>query len=202
MVTRIYSIPQGSAPCSQGSAPYSQGFAPSVTISMRRELKLTSLWSRWAIMAQCKSRHLTKATFAANQHKKKTFHENKSFPWGIFIRYTVQHSQMRKFSLKQATLNNWACRNSKPNPTQQHLLRHPDPLSTTRARAVTAAAPPPKCRNHCRRPHVLSEDWGSTDLPALNYLLGLIKGTGSKYTGHEGPNIHMALGFWAFLEIN
>ena len=67
------------------SIAYSQGFAPSVTISMRRELKLTSLWSRWAIMAQCKSRHLTKATFAATQHKKRGIRINESFPWVTFI---------------------------------------------------------------------------------------------------------------------
>lgn len=70
-------IPGG---CIQGADPdpreawergwgHSQGLAPSVTISIRRELRLTSLWSRWAIMAQCKSRHFTKATFAATNAK-------------------------------------------------------------------------------------------------------------------------------------
>lgn len=44
---------------------YSQGLAPSVTISIRNEARLVSLWSRWAIIAQCKSRHFTKATRAA-----------------------------------------------------------------------------------------------------------------------------------------
>lgn len=44
---------------------YSQGLAPSATISIRNEARLVSLCSRRAIIAQCKSRHFTKATRAA-----------------------------------------------------------------------------------------------------------------------------------------
>lgn len=42
----------------------SHGFAPSATISMRIEDRLVSFCSLWAIMAQWRSRHLTKATRA------------------------------------------------------------------------------------------------------------------------------------------
>lgn len=47
---------------------YSQGLAPSATISIRSEARLMSLCSRWAIMAQCRSRHFTKATRAARNN--------------------------------------------------------------------------------------------------------------------------------------
>lgn len=50
-----------------GVMKYSQGLAPSATISIRNEAKLVSLCSRWAIMAQCRSRHFTKATRAARE---------------------------------------------------------------------------------------------------------------------------------------
>lgn len=43
---------------------YSHGLAPSATISMRIEDKLMSFCSLWAIMAQWRSRHFTKATRA------------------------------------------------------------------------------------------------------------------------------------------
>lgn len=47
----------------------SHGLAPSATISIRMEDKLVSFWSLWAIMAQWRSRHLTKATRAMKGHK-------------------------------------------------------------------------------------------------------------------------------------
>lgn len=47
-----------------GFIRYSQGLAPSATISIRNEARLVSLCSRRAIIAQCKSRHFTKATRA------------------------------------------------------------------------------------------------------------------------------------------
>lgn len=46
---------------------HSQGLAPSATMSIRNEARLMSLCSRWAIIAQCKSRHFTKATRAAQK---------------------------------------------------------------------------------------------------------------------------------------
>lgn len=51
----------------KGHVKYSQGLAPSATISIRNDAKLVSLCSRWAIMAQCRSRHFTKAKRAAQQ---------------------------------------------------------------------------------------------------------------------------------------
>lgn len=47
---------------------YSHGLAPSATISMRREDRLVSFWSLWAIIAQCRSLHFTKATRAVCTH--------------------------------------------------------------------------------------------------------------------------------------
>lgn len=46
-----------------------QGLAPSATISMRREERVVSFWSLWAIIAQCKSLHFTKAIRAVCKHK-------------------------------------------------------------------------------------------------------------------------------------
>lgn len=45
-----------------------QGLAPSATISIRREARLVSLWSLCAIIAQCRSRHFTRATRATGVH--------------------------------------------------------------------------------------------------------------------------------------
>lgn len=42
----------------------SHGFAPSATMSIRMEDRLVSFWSLWAIIAQWRSRHFTKATRA------------------------------------------------------------------------------------------------------------------------------------------
>lgn len=53
------------SPTRLGFMKYSQGLAPSATISIRNEARLVSLCSRRAIIAQCKSRHFTKATRAA-----------------------------------------------------------------------------------------------------------------------------------------
>lgn len=49
----------------------SHGFAPSATMSIRMEDRLVSLWSLWAIMAQWRSRHFTKATRATSVQGKR-----------------------------------------------------------------------------------------------------------------------------------
>lgn len=46
-----------------------QGFAPSATINMRREDRLTSLWSLCATSAQCMSLDFTQATFATKENR-------------------------------------------------------------------------------------------------------------------------------------
>lgn len=52
----------------QETHPYSHGLAPSATINIRKELRLTSLWSLWAKSDQCISRDFTTATRAGNQN--------------------------------------------------------------------------------------------------------------------------------------
>lgn len=47
--------------------PYLHGLAPSATINIRKELRLTSLWSLWAKSDQCISRDFTTATRAENK---------------------------------------------------------------------------------------------------------------------------------------
>ena len=46
----------------------SQGLAPSATMSILRELRLTSLWSLWASRDQCMSLDFTTATRATQTH--------------------------------------------------------------------------------------------------------------------------------------
>ena len=53
---------------------YVQGLAPSVTRSMRRDARFTSLWSFWASSDQCMSRDFTTATVAIWAHRQTDIH--------------------------------------------------------------------------------------------------------------------------------
>lgn len=67
--------------CSCRLPDYSQGLAPSATISMRREDRLMSFWSRWAIIAQWRSRHFTRARRAVCNNKHRHLNQTNVLYW-------------------------------------------------------------------------------------------------------------------------
>lgn len=81
---------------------HSQGLAPSATISIRKEARLMSLCSRWAIMAQCRSRHFTKATRAAQKsHRCVRLHVHAPAKYGRYVtRRTCKNYIYRRYVVK------------------------------------------------------------------------------------------------------
>lgn len=84
--------------CKTENAPYSpqalHGFAPSATISIRREERLMSLWSRCATNAQCMSLDFTQATFAAIRMGRLLIHHIKAIQWYyqfVLLTLTIKH---------------------------------------------------------------------------------------------------------------